>query len=166
MDISHKWQFLALLQIHVSTFSPYSYSLLNMDLLENRIIYNIIQFVFLLQPALTHCYFNVLSKVGSISPYYISNFAFIWISKGDREKIFHKTVMKFERQNIIFNKVLSRMSPFRDIDLGEMGPDFQSTVYSFSCLYGFCSIKVRRYILRRYILIILYIILLSIKILT
>ena len=45
---------------------------------------------------------------------------------------FNKTFMKFERQNIIFNKVHSRMSPFRDIGLGEMGPDFQSTVYFFS----------------------------------
>ena len=40
--------------------------------------------------------------------------------------------MKFEGQNIIFNKVLSRMSLFQDMDLGEMGPDFQSTVYFFS----------------------------------
>ena len=40
--------------------------------------------------------------------------------------------MKFEGQNIIFNKVLSRISLFQDMDLGEMGPNFQSTVY---CLY-------------------------------
>ena len=33
-------------------------------------------------------YFNVLSKVGPISPYYISIFAFISITKGDREKLF------------------------------------------------------------------------------
>ena len=37
--------------------------------------------------------------------------------------------MKFEGQNIIFNKVLSSRSLFQDMDLGEMGPDFQSTVW-------------------------------------
>ena len=45
--------------------------------------------------------------------------------------------MKFKGQNIIFKKVLSRMSLFQDMDLGEMGPDFQSTVYFFSgCWYN------------------------------
>ena len=40
--------------------------------------------------------------------------------------------MNFKGQKILFNKVLSRMSSFKDIDLGDMGPDFQSTVYFFS----------------------------------
>ena len=40
--------------------------------------------------------------------------------------------MNFKGQNIIFDNVFSRMSNFQNIDLGEMGPDFQSTVYFFS----------------------------------
>ena len=39
-----------------------------------------------------HRYFNVLSKVGPISPYYISIFAFISITKGDREKLFQQNI--------------------------------------------------------------------------
>ena len=50
--------------------------------------------------------------------------------------------MKFKGQNIIFNKIVSRMSLFQDMDLGEMGPNFQNTVYFFSgCCKNMHSIK-------------------------
>ena len=37
--------------------------------------------------------------------------------------------MKFKEQIIIFNEVLSRMSPFWDTDFGRMRPNFKCTVY-------------------------------------
>ena len=37
-------------------------------------------------------YFNVLSKVDPISPYYISIFAYISITKGDREKLLQQNI--------------------------------------------------------------------------
>ena len=53
--------------------------------------------------------------------------------------------MKFKGQNIIFNKVFSKMSLFQDMDLGEMGPDFQSTVYFFSgCWLIIQNIKLKK----------------------
>ena len=39
-------------------------------------------------------YFNVSNKVGPISPYYISIFALISITKGDREKLFQQNIRK------------------------------------------------------------------------
>ena len=77
-------------------------------------------------------YFNVLSKVSSISPYYISNFALISKTERARKNYFSKTLVKLEGQNIILNEVLSKMIPFRDINSGEMEQDFQSTVYFYS----------------------------------
>ena len=46
---------------------------------------------------------------------------------------FNQTFMKFKGQNIIFNEVLSRRSHLPDIELGEMGADFQSISISLGC---------------------------------
>ena len=40
--------------------------------------------------------------------------------------------MKFKEENILFNKVLARMSPFRDTNFGKMRPNFKCTVYFLS----------------------------------
>ena len=69
-------------------------------------------------------YFNVFSKVGLIFPLLHKQFAIISAS------CFNETFIKSIGQNMIFNWVLSSMSPFWDLDFGKIRPNFQCTVFS------------------------------------
>ena len=87
-------------------------------------------------------YFNVLSKVGLIFPYYVSNFTSTSSMKRNRGKLFKKAFRNFKEQNIIVNKVLSRMSPFRDKNFGKMRPNFKCTVLFLQWSLVFLSLSV------------------------
>ena len=67
-----------------------------------------------------------------------------------KKSYFNKIVMKFKEQIIIFNEVLSRMSPYWDTDFGRMRPNHcwflneyewkESPLISIVWKYKFCHI--------------------------